>query len=46
MKSETYLFIANIAVWAVIAGYLAFIASKGAAMDRRLKQMELLDNDK
>ncbi|WP_432737024.1 CcmD family protein [Maridesulfovibrio sp. FT414] len=46
MNSETYLLIANIAVWAVIAGYLAFIAAKGASMERRIRQMELLENDK
>ncbi len=46
MNSETYLLIANIAVWAVIAGYLAFVASKGASMERRIRQMELLENDK
>ncbi len=44
--SETYLLIANIAVWVAIAGYLAFIAAKGASMERRIRQMELLDNDK
>ncbi|WP_084154140.1 CcmD family protein [Maridesulfovibrio frigidus] len=46
MTNETYLLIANIAVWVGIAGYLAFIASKGAAMERRITQMEMLDNDK
>lgn len=46
MNSETYLLIANIAVWAILAGYLAFVASKGAAMERRIRQMELLENDK
>ncbi|WP_320175971.1 CcmD family protein [Maridesulfovibrio sp.] len=46
MNSETYLLIANVAVWAVLAGYLAFIAAKGASMDRRIRQMEMLDNDK
>ena len=46
MSTETYLLIANVAVWAVLAGYLAFIAAKGASMDRRIRQMEMLDNDK
>jgi len=46
MNSETYLLIANIAVWAVIAGYLAFVAAKGSSMERRIRQMELLGNDK
>lgn len=44
--SEKYLLIANIAVWVAIAGYLAFIAAKGSSMERRIRQMELLDNDK
>ncbi|WP_320170371.1 CcmD family protein [Maridesulfovibrio sp.] len=46
MNNETYLLTANIIVWAVLAGYLAFIAFKGASMERRIRQMELLDNDK
>lgn len=46
MNSETYLLIANIAVWAVIAGYLAFIAARGGSMERRIRQMELLDDEK
>jgi len=46
MNTETYLLIANVAVWSVLAGYLAFIAAKGASMDRRIRQMEMLDNDK
>ncbi|WP_415718220.1 CcmD family protein [Maridesulfovibrio sp.] len=46
MSTETYLLIANVAVWAVLAGYLAFIAAKGASMERRIRQMEMLDNDK
>ncbi|SDK74331.1 CcmD family protein [Maridesulfovibrio ferrireducens] len=46
MTNETYLLIGNIAVWAGIAGYLAFIAAKGVAMERRITQMEMLDNDK
>ncbi|WP_320007817.1 CcmD family protein [Maridesulfovibrio sp.] len=46
MNSETYLLIANVAVWAVLAGYLAFMAAKGASMERRIRQMEMLDNDK
>ncbi|WP_084147000.1 CcmD family protein [Maridesulfovibrio zosterae] len=46
MNSETYLLIGNIAAWAVIAGYLVFIAAKGTSMERRIRQMELLDNDR
>ncbi|WP_291327326.1 CcmD family protein [Desulfovibrio sp. UCD-KL4C] len=46
MINETYLLIANIAVWIGIAGYLVFIAAKGAAMERRIAQLEILDNDK
>ncbi|WP_419780086.1 CcmD family protein [Maridesulfovibrio sp.] len=46
MNTETYLLIANVAVWSVLAGYLAFIAAKAASMDRRIRQMEMLDNDK
>ncbi|SMF38961.1 CcmD family protein [Desulfovibrio gilichinskyi] len=46
MINETYLLIANIAVWIGIAGYLAFIAAKGVAMERRIAQLEILDNDK
>ena len=46
MNSETYLLIANIAVWVVIAGYLGFVAAKGASMERRIRQMELIEDDK
>ena len=46
MSATTYLFIANAAVWLGVAGYLVFMASKSAGLERRVQQLELLgDND-
>jgi CcmD family protein len=42
MTSIGYVIVANIVVWAVIGGYVAFLAAKGAETSRRLKQLELL----
>ncbi len=45
MTNETYLFAANIAVWLGIAGYLAFLGVRSASMERRITQMEQLEDD-
>ncbi len=46
MSSTTYLILANAAVWIGIAGYLGFLVSRGAALNKRERQIELLgDSD-
>ncbi|BCS90148.1 CcmD family protein [Pseudodesulfovibrio sediminis] len=42
MSVTTYIFIANIAVWLGVAGYLVFLASKSAGLEKRVQQLELL----
>lgn len=42
MSATTYLFIANAAVWLGIAGYLVFLASKSAGLEKRVQQLEVL----
>ncbi|KAB1443265.1 CcmD family protein [Pseudodesulfovibrio senegalensis] len=47
MSVATYLFTANIIVWTGIAGYVVFLASRSATLEKRVRQLELLgaDND-
>lgn len=45
MNNEIYLFVANVAVWIGIAGYLAFLGTRSVSMERRISQMEHLKND-
>ena len=46
MTSETCLLVANISVWAGIAAYIAFIAARGASLERRIRQLEVLDDER
>lgn len=45
MTNEIYLLMANVAVWLGIAGYVSFLGAKSVSMERRITQMEQLDND-
>ncbi|WP_319542670.1 CcmD family protein [uncultured Pseudodesulfovibrio sp.] len=45
MSATTYIFIANAAVWLGVAGYLVFLASKSAGLEKRVRQLELLGDD-
>ncbi|MGL1861764.1 MAG: CcmD family protein [Pseudodesulfovibrio sp.] len=45
MSATTYLFIANAAVWVGVSGYLIFLASKSAGLEKRVQQLELLGDD-
>jgi CcmD family protein len=45
MSATTYLFIANGAVWLGVAGYLVFLATRSAELERRVCQLELLGGD-
>jgi CcmD family protein len=40
-----YLFAANVAVWLGVAGYLVFLASRQAALSKRIRQTEILGDD-
>ncbi|MGE4192728.1 MAG: CcmD family protein [Pseudodesulfovibrio sp.] len=42
MSATTYIFIANVAVWLGVAGYLAFLGSRSATLEKRIRQIELL----
>lgn len=41
-----YLLIANICVWAGVGGYVLFLAGRQAALERRVRQLEILDGNK
>ena len=45
MSFENYLLAANVLVWIGIAGYVAVLGGKSAALERRLRQLELLGGD-
>lgn len=45
MGNQTYLLAANIVVWLGLCGYLAFVASRQKHLERRLKQLETLNDD-
>ncbi|NDV18036.1 CcmD family protein [Pseudodesulfovibrio sp. JC047] len=45
MSATTYIFIANVAVWLGVAGYLVFLASKSVGLEKRVQQLELLGDD-
>lgn len=42
--SPTYLFVANVAVWLGIGGYVAFLAGRAARLERRVRQLERLND--
>ncbi|WP_147820847.1 CcmD family protein [Salidesulfovibrio onnuriiensis] len=45
MSATTYLFIANCVIWLGLAGYVVFLAGRSKALDRRIRQLELLGDD-
>ncbi|WP_084407609.1 CcmD family protein [Maridesulfovibrio bastinii] len=45
MTNQIYLMVANVAVWIGIAGYVAFLGLKSVSIERRINQMEQLEND-
>ena len=45
MKAETYLFLANAAVWLGIGAYVAFMAVRQKNLEKRLIQLEMLGDD-
>ncbi|WP_338669937.1 CcmD family protein [Pseudodesulfovibrio methanolicus] len=45
MSATVYIFIANVAVWLGVAGYLAFLASRSAGLEKRIRQLELLGDE-
>ena len=42
MDSTTYLMIANVAVLAGVAGYVAFLGARTASLARRMRRLEIL----
>lgn len=49
MSATTYIFLANCAVWLGVTGYLVFLATRSAELEKRVRQLELLgggDNDR
>ena len=40
-----YLFIANVCVWLGVAGYILFLARQHSVLERRVRQLEILDAD-
>ncbi|MFP5238263.1 MAG: CcmD family protein [Acidobacteriota bacterium] len=45
MGKENYLLAANVVVWLGLCGYMAFVASRQKRLERRLKQLETLQDD-
>jgi len=45
MGNQTYLLAANVIVWLGICGYVAFLATRQGRLERRLKQLEALQDD-
>jgi CcmD family protein len=42
--SMSYLFAANVVVWLGLGGYLAFLAGRSAGLERRVRQLERLND--
>ncbi len=40
MQTDTYLLLANIAVWLGLGGYAAFLQARSARLEQRLSQLE------
>lgn len=40
-----YLFIANVCVWVGVGGYVLFLARGQAVLERRVRQLEILDGN-
>ncbi|WP_457571604.1 CcmD family protein [Desulfovulcanus sp.] len=40
-----YLIISNVLIWMGIGGYLFFLATKAKRLERKVKQLELLNNE-
>ena len=45
MDTQTWIILANAAVWIGMGAYLAFLAARQRALAARLSQMEMLDHD-
>ena len=46
MGYENYLLAANVVVWLGIGGYLIFLAAKQARLEKGLRQMEILRDER
>lgn len=40
-----FLLIANVCVWVAVAGYVLFLARQQSVLQRRIRQLEILDGD-
>ena len=45
MDTLYWVLLANAAVWLGLGAYLACVAARGAALEKRLRHMEMLDDD-
>ena len=45
MGKEVYLFAANVIVWVGLGVYVAFLATAQKRLERRLKRLEVFDED-
>lgn len=41
-----YLLIANVCIWLGVGGYLLFLARQQRVLERRVRQLEILDGEK
>lgn len=46
MDSSNWLLMANAAVWLGVGAYVFFIARTQTQLDKRIRQMELINDDK
>ena len=40
-----YLLIANVCIWVGVGGYVLFLARQHSVLERRVRQLEILDAD-
>ena len=45
MDTQTWIILANAAVWIGLGAYMAFLAARQRTLMARLAQMEMLDHD-
>jgi CcmD family protein len=40
-----YLFIANVCIWLGVGGYVLFLARQHSVLERRVRQLEIIDGE-
>lgn len=45
MLTMNYLFIANVCIWIGVGGYILFLARQQSVLERRVRQLEIVNGD-